>query len=122
MDKQLSIIDIFSGIGGMSKGFLDAGYQIHEAIDSECKNWKKDVKRSELNVFIEKMKKRNGRCKLGFFVAWNGVTSDFNKELLRITRGEEVVVLLTKEGILSAIKTGAITNYLQHEYSQALLR
>ena len=55
-------------------------------------------------------------------MAWNGVTSDFNKELLRITRGEEVVVLLTKEGILSAIKTGAITNYLQHEYSQALLR
>lgn len=33
MEQQLSIIDIFCGIGGMSKGFFDAGYQINEAID-----------------------------------------------------------------------------------------
>lgn len=88
----------------------------------ECKNWKQNINRSELNVFIEKMKNRNGRCKLGFFIAWNGVTGDFDKELLRITRDEEVVVLLTKEGIITAIKTGNITKYLQDEYSKALLR
>lgn len=28
MEQQLSIIDIFCGIGGMSKGFLDAGYEV----------------------------------------------------------------------------------------------
>ncbi len=33
MEQQFSIIDIFCGIGGMSKGFLDAGYQVKEAID-----------------------------------------------------------------------------------------
>ena len=38
----------------------------------------------EASVFIEKMKNRNGRCKLGFFIAWNGVTDDFSKELLRM--------------------------------------
>lgn len=88
----------------------------------ECKNWKKNISRSELNIFIEKMKNRNGRCKLGFFIAWSGVTDDFEKELLRITRDEEVVVLLKKEGILDAIKMGNITKYLQDEYSKALLR
>lgn len=88
----------------------------------ECKNWRQNVSRSELSVFLEKMKNRNGRCKLGFFIAWNGVTGDFKKELLRITRNEEVVVLLSKEGIISAIKTGNITKYLQNEYSNALLR
>lgn len=88
----------------------------------ECKNWKQNVGRSELSVFIEKMKNRNGRCKLGFFIAWNGVTGDFDKELLRITRDEEVVVLLTKEGIITAIRTGNITTYLQNEYSKTLMR
>lgn len=88
----------------------------------ECKNWKQNVCRNELNVFIEKMKNRSGRCKLGFFIAWNGVTSKFNEELLRFTRGQEVVVLLTKEGIINAIKTESITKYLQEEYSKALLR
>lgn len=68
------------------------------------------------------MKNRNGRCKLGFFIAWNGVTDNFEKELLRITRGEEVIVLLTKEGIIDAIKTENIMKYLQDEYSKALLR
>lgn len=33
MEQQFSIIDVFCGIGGMSKGFLDAGYRINEAID-----------------------------------------------------------------------------------------
>ena len=33
MEQQLSIIDILCGIGGMSKGFLDAGYQVKEVID-----------------------------------------------------------------------------------------
>lgn len=88
----------------------------------ECKNWRQNVSRFELSVFIEKMKNRNGRCKLGFFIAWNGVTGDFDKELLRITRDEEVIVLLTKEGIIDAIRTGNITKYLQVEYSKALLR
>lgn len=67
-------------------------------------------------------KNRSGRCKLGFFIAWNGVTGKFNEELLRFTRGEEVVVRLTKEGIITAVKTGTITKYLQDEYSKALLR
>ncbi len=35
MEQQLSIIDIFCGIGGMSKGFLDAGYKVKEAIDND---------------------------------------------------------------------------------------
>ncbi|MCI8408768.1 MAG: hypothetical protein HFJ09_05795 [Lachnospiraceae bacterium] len=88
----------------------------------ECKNWKDKIGRVELSTFIEKMKNRNGRCKLGFFIAWNGVTDNFEKELLRITRGEEVIVLLTKEGIVDAIKTENIMKYLQDEYSKALLR
>lgn len=35
MEQQLSIIDIFCGIGGMSKGFLDAGYEVRQAIDND---------------------------------------------------------------------------------------
>ena len=88
----------------------------------ECKNWNQHVGRKELNLFLEKMKNRNKRCKLGFFIAWNGVTSNFDRELLRITHDEEVVVLLVREGIINAIKTGSIMKYLQDEYSKALLR
>ncbi len=88
----------------------------------ECKNWKRRVERDELDIFIEKIKNRCRRCKLGFFIAWNGVTGDFVKELLRFSRDEEVVVLLTQEGIVSAIETGSITKYLQDEYFKAITR
>lgn len=88
----------------------------------ECKNWKRPVGRDELNIFIGKMKNRYRRCKLGFFIAWNGVTGDFGEERLRFSHDEEVVVLLTQEGIVSAIETGSITKYLHDEYFKAVTR
>lgn len=88
----------------------------------ECKNWRQVVGREELNIFIGKMKNRYRRCKLGFFIAWNGVTDDFDEELLRFSHDEEVVVLLTQEGIVSAIRTGNITKYLQDEFLKTVMR
>lgn len=88
----------------------------------ECKNWTRKVGRPELNVFIGKVKNRNKRCRLGFFIAWNGVTKDFNEELLRFTHDEEMIVVLTKEGIIEAIRTGDIIQYLHTAYTGALLR
>lgn len=88
----------------------------------ECKNWKRRVVREELNIFIGKMKNRYRRCRLGFFIAWNGVSADFDKEQLRFSHDEEVVVLLTQEGIVSAIENGNITKYLQDEYFRAIMR
>lgn len=88
----------------------------------ECKNWKRRVGREELNIFVGKMKNRYRRCRLGFFIAWNGVTGDFDKELLRFAHDEEVVVLLTQEGIVSVIKNGSITKYLKDEYFKSVKR
>ena len=33
MDKKFTCIDLFSGAGGLSKGFLDAGYNVVLGVD-----------------------------------------------------------------------------------------
>lgn len=37
MTKKITCIDLFSGAGGLSKGFMDAGYEVLLGIDSDAK-------------------------------------------------------------------------------------
>ncbi|MBT9777199.1 hypothetical protein GPL15_11865 [Clostridium sp. MCC353] len=80
----------------------------------ECKNWNRPLKRAELNIFIEKMKNRRCRCTLGFLVAWNGVTKDLENELLRFSQRPELVVILEKDGIINALDTNSVREYLDN--------
>lgn len=57
MEQQFSIIDVFCGIGGMSKGFLDAGYRINEAIDLD-----KEKVSIYNNIFGENIAKCQDLC------------------------------------------------------------
>lgn len=43
----------------------------------ECKNWSSRVGRAEFDAFRSKLKRRFGRCRLGFFVATGGFTEPF---------------------------------------------
>jgi DNA (cytosine-5)-methyltransferase 1 len=56
-NKKLTVIDLFSGCGGLSKGFLDAGYDILLGVDHDKDSLKtfklnhKDSKVLELDLF-----------------------------------------------------------------------
>lgn len=87
----------------------------------ECKNWKEPIQRSEVNVLLGKMRNRNGRCKLGFLVVWNGISEGFSEELIRMSKTDEVIVVLQKDGIIKAIKERKINNFIYEEYKNTLL-
>ena len=44
---------------------------------AECKNWSGRADRADLDVFRNKISRRFGRCRLGFFVATGGFTEPF---------------------------------------------
>lgn len=54
--QELKVIDLFSGCGGMSRGFLDAGYKIVAAFD----NWKPAVE-----VYQKNFKHPVHQCDIG---------------------------------------------------------
>lgn len=58
----------------------------------ECKNWTSTVGPDELDRFINKLERRYGRAKLGFFVAPNGFTAGFSTTLATRRRDALLVV------------------------------
>lgn len=62
----------------------------------ECKNWSSTVGPDELDRFANKLRRRYGRAKLGFFVAANGFTKGFDSTLA--TRREQDVLIVPLDG------------------------
>ena len=69
-------IDVFVETDG--KGIWSA-LQATPHVIVECKNWAKPAGRAELDVVAAKIARRHGFSRLGFFVAWNGVTKPFEQ-------------------------------------------
>lgn len=86
----------------------------------ECKNWSTKVGRSEFDAFENKIKDRGGACKVGFFVAWSGVTRDFELERLRASREDYLIIVLDRKGIQEALTRGSFREYVEESYKEAL--
>ncbi len=86
----------------------------------ECKNWAKKGGKNELVILKEKMKNRSGRCKLAFFVSWNGVAGTFLKEQLRSSTEDLLIVPLDKGLIEHAVTHGNFLKVLLEARRKAL--
>jgi CheY-like chemotaxis protein len=71
----------------------------------ECKNWSRPVDRSELDVFTAKLRRRKGRCGVGFLVAPGGFTQALRDCVRRDVRQESYVILLGRAEIEEFIAT-----------------
>jgi hypothetical protein len=71
----------------------------------ECKNWSSKCGKNELVLFKEKIKNRYGRAKIGFFISWNGFKETFDKESLRSSQDDIVVIPVTGRDIIEGMKT-----------------
>jgi CheY-like chemotaxis protein len=65
----------------------------------ECKNWSSKVGPDELDRFVNKLERRHGRAKLGFFVAPNGFTDGFTRTLATRRREHVLVVPLDDQAL-----------------------
>jgi Holliday junction resolvase-like predicted endonuclease len=72
----------------------------------ECKNWTKKVGPQAIRDFEVKMRNHRPLVKIGFFVGPGGFTKGCSRELLRLSRDETVVVLVTLTDI-EAFITGS---------------
>lgn len=72
----------------------------------ECKNWTGKCGKDEFVLFRQKIENRGNRSTLGFLVSWNGFTNTISKEMLRGSRGNPQVVLLSGQDIKNAVESG----------------
>lgn len=70
----------------------------------ECKNWTGKCGRDEFSLLEKKAENRRERCSLSFLVSWNGFTGAVEKELLRSSRQQLVIVPLTGKELKMAVQ------------------
>jgi hypothetical protein len=87
----------------------------------ECKNWSDKCGKDEFVLFQEKVENRNKRCSLGFFVSWNGFRQTFEKEQLRGSRDDVLIVTLSGDDIRAAVATGDFYDVLFQGWYKAVL-
>lgn len=63
----------------------------------ECKNWSKPVGAPEFVAFREKLRRRYGRCKLGFFIALGGFAETVAEMQERYSLEDFLIVLIGRE-------------------------
>ncbi len=87
----------------------------------ECKNWSKPVDVRELPVFLQKLRNRNGRCHLGFFVAPGGFTGPFRDNLRAHREDSFFIVVLGHEALRGLIESSDRNSYLKNLHTDALV-
>lgn len=87
----------------------------------ECKNWSKPVEARELSVFMQKLKNRYGRCRLGFFVAPGGFTGPFKEDLRLRREGDFFIVVIDREALRGLIESNDRNTYLKNLHTDALV-
>lgn len=63
----------------------------------ECKNWSKKVDPKEMDALRQKIERRFGRCRLGFFIAVGGFTKGFGTVLQAEHKGDVLIVPIGRE-------------------------
>lgn len=73
----------------------------------ECKNRSTKAKPIEIDRFLQVISRRQGRCKLGFFVSLEGFTAGVDSTLAANRKEDKVVVLLARAELQSLVLAGS---------------
>ena len=87
----------------------------------ECKNWSTSCGREVFSVFRGKLRGRTGRVSCGFLVSWNGFTDSIEKQMLRGSEGNILVVPITGADLRNAVRDGDFPERLAALYHSAVL-
>ncbi len=86
----------------------------------EAKNQNKKTDKNDIVVFQDKIENRRGRCKLGFLVSSAGFTKTVGQTLLRSSKSDTAVVLLTVDEILK--RRHDFSELVQEKWSSTVLK
>jgi len=88
----------------------------------ECKNWHSQrVGKNEFVLFKEKIENRAGRCKLGFLVCTEKFTETIEKEMLRSSKTDLLVVPLDGDDLRQLVEAENRSEVLRNFADRALL-
>ena len=93
-----------------------------EIILVECKNWKSQrVGKNEFVLFKEKIENRYGRCKLGFLVCTADFSETLEREMLRSSKTDLLVVPLDGDALRQLVEAKNRSRLLRSFVDRALL-
>lgn len=86
----------------------------------EAKNQTKKTDKNDVVIFQDKIENRRGRCKLGFLVSSAGFTKTVGQTLLRNSKSDTAIVLLTVEEILK--RRHDFSELVQEKWNSTVLK
>jgi DNA-binding NarL/FixJ family response regulator len=93
-----------------------------EIILVECKNWKSQrVGKNEFVLFKEKIENRAGRCKLGFLVCTEDFADTIEKEMLRSSKTDLLIVPINGDDLRQLVEAKNRSQLLRDFVDKALL-
>jgi DNA-binding NarL/FixJ family response regulator len=93
-----------------------------EIILVECKNWKsQQVGKNEFVLFKEKIENRVGRCKLGFLVCTADFAETIEKEMLRSSKTDLLIVPINGDDLHQLVESKNRSQLLRSFVDTALL-
>ncbi|WP_224369875.1 response regulator [Hyalangium versicolor] len=87
----------------------------------ECKNWSKPVDPKELDSFRLDIKRRYGRCRLGFFVALGGFTRGSLSRLAAAREDDALIVTLEAPQVNELVEARDRNAKLKELHSRAVM-
>jgi CheY-like chemotaxis protein len=88
----------------------------------ECKNWTKRVGVPAVQPLMEKMRHRNGRCRLGLLVSMNGFSARVRDQLRRDSGDDRLIVTLDGDAVEDWIATPDRAGWLSARIVEAASR
>ncbi|MCI0699148.1 response regulator [candidate division KSB1 bacterium] len=93
-----------------------------EIILVECKNWSSQrIGKNEFVLFKEKIENRYGRCKLGFLVCTTDFTEMIEREMLRSSKTDLLVVPINGDDLRQLVESKNRSQLLRSFVDRALL-
>jgi hypothetical protein len=87
----------------------------------ECKNWTSSCGRPEFSILKDKLRGRVGRVSCGFLVSWNGFTDTVEKQMLRGSEGDLLVVPISGKDLRAAVRDHDFAARLKDLHRKAVL-
>lgn len=87
----------------------------------ECKNWTRPVDRLEFDAFYQKLERRFGRARLGFFIAPGGFTEGFRSARQAERKGDAFVVCIDRQGLVTLIESSDRNHTLKEFHDRAMV-
>jgi hypothetical protein len=87
---------------------------------AECKNWTMKSGRPEFSVLEGKMRNRHNRCTLAFLISWSGFAETVQREMLRLSRDNHLIVCIAGSDVRRAALADTFPEFLRQATLQAL--